>query len=223
MKNNSSEDVSINSLLKNKSSARELTEFIIIVLVLFILFRTFAFQAFKIPSGSMKDTLLIGDHIMATKFNYGIHIPNEIPFLGYKVFDDYTLFQKIPERNDIIIFKFPKNEARDFIKRVIGLPGELIEIRRQKVFINGKAMDESFTRHDEPQGDFLYPRDDLGPFRIPEGHVFVLGDNRENSHDSRFWGVLNLKNIRGKAQLIYWSWDRDESKVRTDRIGHAVN
>ena len=223
MKNNSSEDVSINSLLKNKSSARELTEFIIIVLVLFILFRTFAFQAFKIPSGSMKDTLLVGDHIMATKFNYGIHIPNEIPFLGYKVFDDYTLFQKIPERNDIIIFKFPKNEARDFIKRVIGLPGELIEIRRQKVFINGKAMDESFTRHDEPQGDFLYPRDDLGPFRIPEGHVFVLGDNRENSHDSRFWGVLNLKNIRGKAQLIYWSWDRDESKVRTDRIGHAVN
>ena len=123
MKNNSSEDVSINSLLKNKSSARELTEFIIIVLVLFILFRTFAFQAFKIPSGSMKDTLLIGDHIMATKFNYGIHIPNEIPFLGYKIFDDYTLFQKIPERNDIIIFKFPLNEARDFIKRVIGLPG----------------------------------------------------------------------------------------------------
>jgi len=171
----------------------------------------------------MKDTLLIGDHIMATKFNYGIHIPNEIPFLGYKVFDDYTLFQKIPERNDIIIFKFPLNEARDFIKRVIGLPGEMIAIRRQKVFINGKVLEENFTRHDEPQGDYLNPRDDLEAFRIPEGHVFVMGDNRENSHDSRFWGVLNLKNIRGKAQLIYWSWDRDESKVRTDRIGNTVN
>lgn len=222
MKNKSSEDVSEKSLSKSKSSARELTEFIIIVLVLFILFRTFAFQAFKIPSGSMKDTLLIGDHILATKFNYGIHIPNEIPFLGNKLFDDYTLFQKIPERNDIIIFKFPNNEERDFIKRVIGLPGELIEIRRQKVFINGKALEENFTKHDEPQGDFLYPRDDLGPFPIPDGHVFVMGDNREYSHDSRFWGVLNLKNIRGKAQFIYWSWDRDKRTVRTDRIGNTV-
>ncbi|MGV7220634.1 MAG: signal peptidase I [Nitrospinales bacterium] len=222
MKNKSSEDISEKFLSKTKSPARELTEFIFIVLVLFILFRTFAFQAFKIPSGSMKDTLLIGDHILATKFNYGIHIPNEIPFLRNKLFDDYTLFQKIPERNDIIIFKFPKNEERDFIKRVIGLPGEMIEIRSQKVFIDGKALDENFTRHDEPQGDFLYPRDDLGPFRIPEGHVFVMGDNREYSHDSRFWGVLNLKNIRGKAQLIYWSWDRDKRSVRTDRIGNAV-
>jgi signal peptidase I len=222
MKNKSSDDVSGKSLSKSKSSARELTEFIIIVLVLFILFRTFAFQAFKIPSGSMKDTLLIGDHILATKFNYGIHIPNEIPFIRKKIFDDYTLFQNIPERNDIIIFKFPNNEEKDFIKRVIGLPDELIEIRRQKVFIDGKAVDENFTRHDEPQGDFLYPRDDLGPFRIPDDHVFVMGDNRENSHDSRFWGVLNLKNIRGKAQLIYWSWDSDERTVRTDRIGNTV-
>jgi signal peptidase I len=222
MKNNSSEDVPLKSLSKKKSSAREMTEFIVIVLFLFILFRTFVFQAFKIPSGSMQDTLLIGDHIMATKFNYGIHIPNEIPFLGYKVFDDYTLFQKIPKRNDIIIFKFPLNEERDFIKRVIGLPGEMIQIRRQKVFIDGKPLEENFTRHDEPQGDFLSPRDDLGPIHIPDGHVFVMGDNREYSHDSRFWGFLDLKNIRGKAQLIYWSWDGDKRKLRSDRIGNSI-
>ena len=223
MTNNSAETASAQTKIKTKSTARELTEFILVVLALFLIFRTFVFQAFKIPSGSMKDTLLIGDHILATKFSYGLHIPNEIPFLGHKIFDDHTLFQKVPERNDIIVFKFPKDEKRDFIKRVIGLPGELIEVRRQKVYINGKLMSDSFTRHNEPPGDFLYPRDDLGPFRIPEGHVFVMGDNRENSMDSRYWGVLDLNNIRGKALLIYWSWDRKEKAVRFDRLGNNIN
>lgn len=223
MKNNSSKDVSAEPPLKTKSSARELTEFIVIVLVLFILFRTFAFQAFKIPSGSMKDTLLIGDQILATKFNYGIHIPNEIPFLGYRIFDDYTLFQKTPERNDIIIFKFPQDVTRDFIKRVIGLPGEMIESRKQMIYINGQLLNENFTRHDDPPEEYLSPRDDFPSFRIPEGHVFVMGDNRENSNDSRFWGVLDLKNIRGKAQFIYWSWDRENRDVRMDRIGKSIN
>ena len=223
MTNNSIETLSEPKKIKKKSTARELTEFIIIVLALFLIFRTFVFQAFKIPSGSMKDTLLIGDHILVTKFNYGLHIPNEIPFIGYKVFGDHTLFQQTPERNDIIVFKFPKDDKRDFIKRVIGLPGELIEVRRQKVYINGKLQEETFTRHNEPPGDFLYPRDDLGPFRIPEGHVFVMGDNRENSMDSRFWGVLNLLKIRGKAQLIYWSWDREKQAIRYDRIGNNIH
>ena len=217
------EAVSAPGKKKVKSTARELAEFALIVLAIFLIFRTFFFQAFKIPSGSMKDTLLIGDHILVTKFNYGIHIPNEIPFIGYKLFADHTLFQKTPERNDIIVFKFPKDETRDFIKRVIGLPGELIQVRRQKVYIDGRLMAEPFARHDEPPGDFLYPRDDLGPFRIPEGHVFVLGDNRENSMDSRFWGVLDLHKIRGKALLIYWSWDSKETLARFDRIGNNIN
>ena len=223
MTNNSAETVSAQTKIKTKSTVRELTEFILVVLALFLIFRTFIFQAFKIPSGSMKDTLLVGDHILATKFSYGLHIPYEIPFLGHKIFDDHTLFQKVPERNDIIVFKFPKDEKRDFIKRVIGLPGELIEVRRQKVYINGKLIADSFTRHNEPPGDFLYPRDDLGPFRIPEGHVFVMGDNRENSMDSRYWGVLDLNNIRGKALLIYWSWDSKEKAIRFDRLGNNIN
>ncbi|MGV7220633.1 MAG: signal peptidase I [Nitrospinales bacterium] len=243
---------------KKKSVAREYTEAILIALALALFIRTFIVQAFKIPSGSMKDTLLIGDHLLVTKFKYGIHIPNEILFFGNQLFDDYTLFQKIPERKDIIVFKFPDNEKRDFIKRVIGLPGETLEIRRQKVYINGKVLDDSYTRHNEKPENFEYnidyacpssipentesfmratnslsmeyrtdrrnyPRDNLCPIKVPEGHVFVMGDNRENSEDSRFWGFVDVRKIRGKALLIYWSWDHDKNWVRFGRFGDLIN
>ena len=118
-----------------KSLTREYIEAILIALLLAMLIRTFIVQAFKIPSGSMEKTLLIGDHILVSKFNYGTHIPNEIPFINTKLFDDIVLFSSVPERGDIIVFKFPKDETRDFIKRVIALPGDLLEVRRQKVFI----------------------------------------------------------------------------------------
>lgn len=235
---------------KKKSVAREYTEAILIALALALFIRSFIIQAFKIPSGSMKDTLLIGDHLLVSKFKYGIHIPNEIPFLRYRFFADYTLFQKVPERNDIIVFKFPKDETRDFIKRVIGLPGETVEIRRQKVYIDGKVLDDSFTRHNEPPRDFQYnrdytcslanqgvpeflradsadrrdyPRDNLCPIHIPEGHVFVMGDNRENSEDGRFWGFVDIRKIRGKALMIYWSWDSYKNWIRFDRFGDIIN
>ena len=121
-----------------KSVAREYAEAIFIALLLALFIRTFFVQAFKIPSGSMETTLLIGDHILVSKFAYGTHIPNEIPFLNIKLFDDIILFSSQPERGDIIVFKFPKDETRDFIKRVIGVPGDLLEVRRQKIFINGR-------------------------------------------------------------------------------------
>lgn len=245
-------------LAKKKSVVREYIEAILIALILALFIRTFVVQAFKIPSGSMKDTLLIGDHLLVTKFKYGIHIPNEVLFFGNQLFDDYTLFQKIPERKDIIVFKFPQNEKRDFIKRVIGLPGETLEIRRQKVYINGKVLDDSYTRHNEKPENFEYnidyscpssipensedlmratnslameyrthrgnyPRDNLCPIKVPEGHVFVMGDNRENSEDSRFWGFVDVRKIRGKALLIYWSWDHDENWVRFGRFGDIIN
>ena len=208
---------------KKKSLTREYIEAILIALLLALLIRTFIVQAFKIPSGSMEKTLLIGDHILVSKFSYGIHIPNEIPFINAKLFDDIVLFSSVPERGDIIVFKFPKDETRDFIKRVIALPGDLLEVRRQKVFINNKPYKDARARHTESPSDSpLVPRDDFGPILIPEGHVFVMGDNRENSQDSRYWGYLNVKKIRGKALIIYWSWDRIESWVRFERFGKIL-
>tara|TARA_B100000686_G_scaffold346168_1_gene432256 strand:- start:4059 stop:4730 length:672 start_codon:yes stop_codon:yes gene_type:complete len=208
---------------KSKSIIREYTEAIVIALLLALVIRTFVIQAFKIPSGSMKNTLLIGDHILVSKFSYGIHIPNEIPFIGIKLFPDIRLFPKTPMRGDIIVFKFPRDESRDFIKRVIGLPGDKVMIARQKVYINDKLYDGPFVRHTDPPGDEPYePRDDFGPTFVPEGHLFMLGDNRENSQDSRYWGFLDTDKVKGKAILIYWSWNSEASWVRTNRFGKLL-
>lgn len=206
-----------------KSTLREYTEAILIALLLALLIRTFVVQAFKIPSGSMEDTLLIGDHLLVTKFAYGVHIPNEIPFFGIQLFPDILLFQEVPERGDIIVFKYPLDESKDFIKRVVGLPGEKLELRHQQVYINGRRLKEPYVHHTEaPSLEPVSPRDDLGPVIVPDGHVFVMGDNRENSHDSRKWGFLDLDKVRGKAQWIYWSWDGDDGSVRFGRIGMSV-
>jgi len=207
-----------------KSVFREYAEAIFIALLLALFIRTFLLQAFKIPSGSMERTLLVGDHILVSKFSYGIHIPNEIPFLDVKLFDDIVLFQKTPERGDIIVFKFPKDETRDFIKRVIAVPGDVIEIRNQRVSINGKIQDEPFTIHSDPPGtEPIVPRDNFGPIRVPENYLFMMGDNRENSQDSRYWGFLDVNKIKGRALLIYWSWDGDESWIRADRFGQILH
>ena len=220
---NKTDDLADKAQSPKKSVAREYTEAILIALLLALLIRTFIVQAFKIPSGSMKNTLLIGDHILVSKFSYGTHIPNEIPFINIKLFDDIVLFSRVPKRGDIIVFKFPKDETRDFIKRVIGLPGDILEVRRQKVYINNKPYEDTHVRHtDSPSDSPLVPRDDFGPILIPDDHVFVMGDNRENSQDSRYWGYLNVKKIRGKAQIIYWSWDRIENWVRFERFGKIL-
>ena len=171
----------------------------------------------------MKETLLIGDHILVSKFAYGTHIPNEIPFLNIKLFDDIIFFPKQPERGDIIVFKYPKDEKRDFIKRVIGIPGDLLEVRHQKVFVNGKSYEDRHARHTEsPSDSSLVPRDDFGPVLVPDNHLFMMGDNRENSQDSRYWGFLDINKVRGKALMIYWSWNQLESWVRFDRFGKIL-
>ena len=208
---------------KSKSVFREYAEAIFIAFLLAIFIRTFIIQAFKIPSGSMEKTLLIGDHLLVSKFSYGIHVPNEIPFLNIQLFQDIVFFSGAPERNDIIVFKYPRDETKDFIKRVIGLPGEILELKDQKVYINNNLIEDLHARHTAQPGTGVFPhRDNYGPMVIPDGHVFVMGDNRENSQDSRFWGFLDIRKIRGKAQMIYWSWDRQASWVRFDRMGKIL-
>ncbi len=223
MANNKTKAAGDSGEVKQKSVFREYAEAIGIALLLALFIRTFIVQAFKIPSGSMENTLLIGDHIIVTKYSYGIHIPNEVLVLGTQLFKDIVLLQKVPERGDIIVFKFPRDEKRDFIKRVIGLPGDILEVKRQRVFINGQPYADPHARHTRPPPDESFkPRDDFGPVRVPEGHVFVMGDNRENSEDSRYWGFLDIKKIRGKAQFIYWSWNGPESSIRFDRFGQLL-
>ncbi|PIQ97540.1 MAG: signal peptidase I [Nitrospinae bacterium CG11_big_fil_rev_8_21_14_0_20_56_8] len=216
---------------KSKSVVRETTEAILIALFLALFIRTFILQAFKIPSGSMMNTLLIGDHILVSKFAYGIHIPNEIPFTGAKLFPDIVLFQKTPQRGDIIVFKFPRDESRDFIKRVIGVPGDVMEIRNQKIFINNQPLQEDYILHEDPDPDSPLEdiRDNLAPTLIPPRRLIMLGDNRENSQDSRFWGFLDIDKVKGKALIIYWSWDESMHQmplfgggVRFDRIGQII-
>jgi len=171
---------------QKKSVIREYVEAIVIAIALALVIRTFIVQAFKIPSGSMIPTLQIGDHILVNKFIYWF---------------------SEPKRGDIIVFKYPRDMSRDFIKRVIGLPGETIQIKDQKVYINGKLLPEPYVIHSEKISPASYtsPRDNLGPLRIPDDSLFVMGDNRDSSMDSRYWGTLKKELILGKAFIIYWS------------------
>jgi len=200
---------------KVKSTFREYTEAILMALVLALFIRTFIVQAFKIPSGSMIPTLAIGDHILVNKLSYGIRIP----FLEKYLVDFGT-----PSRGDVIVFIYPEDRSKDFIKRVIGVAGDNVEVRSKKVFINGKAVDDSHAHFEgyDPQLGGTVNGDNYGPKVVPEGHVFVMGDNRDRSYDSRFWGYVNLSEVRGKAFLIYWSWDGIDRWVRWERLGSLI-
>ena len=199
-----------------KSGLRENVEAIAIAILLALFIRTFVVQAFKIPSGSMKETLQIGDHILVNKFIYGIKLP----------FVQKTIIPiKEPRKDDIIVFKYPENPKLDFIKRVVGVEGDIIEIRNKKLYVNDELVDRDYAIHTDPH---IIPavynkRDNFGPVIVPPDSLFVMGDNRDNSKDSRFWGFVNLKAIKGKAFMIYWSWNKNNSQsllnyVRWDRL-----
>lgn len=231
----------------NKSKIREWVEAIVIAVSLALLIRAFVVQAFKIPSGSMKETLLIGDHILVNKFVYG----TKIPFT-----DSRVLIFDPPKRGDIVVFSFPKNkeipectstmknistrlgntishfnpiymfkdDCRDFIKRVVGVGGDTIEVKDKVVYINGIALSEQYTLFKDKK--IVAGRDNYGPFTVPRSSVFVMGDNRDRSYDSRFWGVVDMEEIKGKAFIMYWSWDKNGSfinKVRWNRIGKLLH
>jgi signal peptidase I len=197
------------------SGWRENVEAVLIAVLLALFIRTFVVQAFKIPSGSMKDTLLIGDHILVNKFAYGI----DIPFLGIPLVDGKT-----PERGDIIVFKYPGNPDKDYIKRVVAVGGDVVAVRDKQLFINQQPMREDYIIHTDASVQPV--RDDFGPVQVPDNKLFVMGDNRDNSSDSRFWGFLDLEEVRGKAFLIYWSWNGESesllNRVRWSRIGNVV-
>jgi signal peptidase I len=201
-----------------KSQLRDWTEALIVAAILALIIRTFVVQAFKIPSGSMEDTLLIGDHLLVNKFIYGTQLPFS---------DDPVLAIRQPERGDIIVFEFPEDKdksyfkRRDFIKRVIGLPGDTVEIRNKNVFVNGE-------RYMTPEAVYkdgnltAGPRDNMPAIKVPEDNYFVMGDNRDRSYDSRFWRFVDRSAIKGLAFIKYWSWDSEKFMPRWGRIGRVI-
>ena len=200
---------------KPKSKIQEYVEAILIAILIAFFIRTFIVQAFKIPSGSMKPTLQIGDHILVNKFIYGVKIPllrtTLIPVME-------------PKRGDIVVFIYPEDRSKDFIKRLIGVAGDTVEVRNKQIFLNGKPYED---RHGVYTDDVVIPaalqkRDNFGPVTVPPGKIFVMGDNRDQSYDSRFFGFVDLKDVMGKAMIIYWSWNSEETNVRWSRIGQIL-
>jgi len=198
-----------------KRLLREYAEAIITALILALVIRTYVIQAFKIPSGSMIPTLLIGDHILVNKFIYG----TKIPFTDRRV----LVFKK-PGKGDIIVFKYPVDPKKDFIKRAIATEGDVIEERDKVIYVNRKALLEPYAHYSDEtvrQGSSDL-RDNFGPLIVPNGKIFVMGDNRDQSYDSRYWGFVDLKDVKGEALIIYWSWDPDNS-LRLNRIGRLIH
>lgn len=194
-----------------KSVIRENIEAILVAILLALFIRTFIIQAFKIPSGSMLPTLQIGDHLLVSKFIYGI----KMPFTGSTLIPISD-----PKPNDIVVFQYPKNPDLDYIKRVIAVAGDIVEIRDKKIMINGKPFDD---QHGVFLDSMIHPaaldpRDNFGPVTVPADKIFTMGDNRDNSYDGRFWGFVDLKAIRGKAWIIYWSWDVQVPFFSLDRL-----
>ena len=203
---------------QKKSQLRDWTEALIVAAILALIIRTFLVQAFKIPSGSMEDTLLIGDHLLVNKFIYGTQLPFS---------DEPLLAIRQPERGDIIVFEFPedKNKSyfkrRDFIKRVVGVPGDKVEIRNKNVFING----ERFITPEAVYKDGTLipgPRDNMPAVTVPDDSYFVMGDNRDRSYDSRFWRFVDRSAIKGLAFIKYWSWNSEKFMPRWNRIGRLI-
>ncbi len=205
---------------KKKSNIRETIEAVVVAFLIALVIRTFVIQAFKIPSGSMIPTLLVGDHILVNKFLLGT--PVDIPFTNITLFKMPGL--RKPRRGDIIVFKYPEDPKRDFIKRVVGVGGDVVMSKDKVVYVNGRKLVEPYTQHvdeDIKPGQFDR-RDNFGPVVVPQGSVFVMGDNRDQSYDSRFWGFVDGSEIKGNAVIIYWSWDSEKTWVRFGRIGRLV-
>ncbi|MEI6126856.1 MAG: signal peptidase I [Pseudomonadota bacterium] len=197
--------------------SRENIEAIFIAVILAFFIRTFVVQAFKIPSGSMEPTLLIGDHILVNKFIYGINIP----FIEKKFFQ----FKK-PVQDDVIVFIYPVDPSKDFIKRVIAVGGDTITIKDKKIYVNDQPFNDTHGYYSDrrviKEWDSGATRDNFGPIKVPSDSIFVMGDNRDKSYDSRFWGFVNINKVKGKAFLVYWSWESPFKDFRWKRLGSLI-
>ena len=202
---------------KKKSKIRDLIEGIIVAVLIALLITTFVIKMYKIPSRSMVPTLLVGDQLVVNKFIYGIKMP---------YFRNTIIPITDPQKGDIIVFIYPKDRSIEFIKRVIGIGGDTIEIKDKNIFINGKLFTDNVGIYTDKiiyPGSLLQPRDNFGPVTVPAGSLFVMGDNRDSSMDSRFWGFVDLKDVQGKAFIIYWSWNHDEREIRWQRLGNLLH
>ncbi len=204
-----------------KSTLREYFESIVIAVILALFIRTFVVQAFKIPTGSMENNLLIGDHLLVNKMVYG---PASTP-IERAVLPVGTI-----KRGDVIVFKYPEEPDRDFIKRVIGLPGETLEVREKKVYINGSPLEEPYVHFLQPPSatsdlnevTSFDVRERYGPVTVPADQYFMMGDNRDNSQDSRYWGFLPRELVKGKALVIYWSYEAGREDYQENGPGATL-
>jgi len=203
--------------MRKKKFVKEYLEPIVTAVLIALFIRTFVVQAFKIPSSSMTPTLLVGDYILVNKFTYGFRIPyTDIKFFRFKK----------PQRGDVIVFIFPLDPSKDFIKRVIGTEGEKVEIIHNRIYINDRLIDDPWGHFEKRGFEDLQSMGNFGPVVVPKDSLFVLGDNRYNSEDSRFWGFLHVNAVLGKAFIFYFSWDRNAENlldmVRWSRIGKMI-
>jgi len=203
-------------MAQKRSTLREYVEASLWALVLTLFLRAFVIQAFRIPSESMLDTLLVGDFLFVNKFEYGPKIP-------------FTHFRlpglRAPKRGDVIVFQFPQDPSQDFIKRCIATGGQTLEVHDKAVSVDGVKLHEPYAVHKDPQvraAGFDY-RDNYGPLTVPKGEFFMMGDNRDNSNDSRYWGTLKMDLIKGHALFLYWSWDKDRNWPRWNRIFQPIH
>ena len=193
----------------------EYAEVILVAVVFALFFKTFVFEAFQIPSTSMEKTVLVGDHIVVNRFVYGKH---EGPWARLLPYRDLS-------RGDVFVFRYPPDPSRDFIKRLVGGPGDVIEVRAKRLLRNGAEADEPYVVHGDPETysagspapASLASRDDFGPFTVPPRAFFAMGDNRDESRDSRFWGPVPESHVKGRAVFVYWSYDAGSAPVVSGR------
>jgi signal peptidase I len=200
---------------KSRSVIREYVEAAIWALALTMFLRAFVIQAFRIPSESMRDTLLVGDFLFVNKFEYGPKIPfTHIRLPGLRA----------PRHGDVIVFQYPQDPSKDFIKRAVATGNQTLEVRNKQVILDGKSIREPYVIHTDPntRPAGYDDRDFFGPVTVKSNQLFMMGDNRDNSNDSRYWGTLDMDLVKGRAMFLYWSWDGEKNWPRWNRIFQII-